>query len=123
MTDDFGAPPVPEAAVAVADLASHNDTPRRNERPMRDGVPEPVSHYISTPEDSRQDENAPRKRSTVREKASFLFGGGKAESEVQSEQHASSSPAPANPETASAQGDAGDSDQPRRAGWWSKRSE
>ena len=123
ITDDLGSPPVSEAAEAVADLSSRSETPRRNERSPRDATPEPVSHYISTSEDSRQEQDAPRKRSTVREKASFLFGGERAESEAQPAGAAPASPGPADSETASAQGNADGGDKPRRAGWWSKRGE
>jgi len=122
ITDDFGSPPISESAEAVADLSSQNDTPRRDERPARESAPEPVSHYISTPDDSRQEQDAPRKRSTVREKATAFFGGGRAESEAQPVEATSpASPAPVGSETTAAPDDSGD--QPRRAGWWSKRGE
>ena len=122
IADDIGSPPISEAAGAVADLSSRNETPRRDERPVRDATPEPISHHISTPEDSNPEQETPRKRSTVREKASAFFGGGRAETEAQPVEVASpASVAPLSSETASAPADSGD--QPRRAGWWSKRGE
>jgi len=53
---------------------------------------------------------------------SAFFGGGRAETEAQPVEVASpASVAPLSSETASAPADSGD--QPRRAGWWSKRGE
>ncbi|MBN8982600.1 MAG: Rne/Rng family ribonuclease [Rhizobiales bacterium] len=112
VADDIGSPPVSEAADAAADL-SGNDAQSRDDRPAQ---AEPGSHYISTPEDSRQEAEAPRKRSTVREKVGF-FGGGQAETQP-TETSQDSAPA----ESATQSDTAGEGEQPRRAGWWSKRT-
>ncbi|MEW6767583.1 MAG: Rne/Rng family ribonuclease [Pseudomonadota bacterium] len=114
VADDIGSPPVSEAADAAADL-SGNDASSREDR---SATAEPVSHYISTPEDSRQEAEPPRKRSTVREKASF-FGGGQSSPETQpAETIQGSDPA----ESAAQSETASEGEQPRRAGWWSKRT-
>ncbi|HEX7791678.1 MAG TPA: hypothetical protein VF467_14270, partial [Afipia sp.] len=89
--------------------------PVREERPAPPPAPEPVSHYISTPEDV---EAAPRKRSTVREKVSFFFGDTPKQESAPAPVEApasASEPTPSEPPSESA--------QPRRAGWWSRRSE
>jgi len=114
IADDLGPLPESESAEAVADLSAPAE-PVREERPAPATQPEPVSHHISTPDDS---EAAPRKRSTVREKVSFFFGDTpKQEQEAAPvEPPASTSePAPSEPPSESA--------QPRRAGWWSRRGE
>ena len=72
IADDLEPPAESESAQAVADLAAPAE-PERQELPTYIAQPEPVSHHISTPEDTTPDE-APRKRSTVREKVSFFFG-------------------------------------------------
>jgi ribonuclease E len=119
IADDIASPPISESADAVADLSS-NDTARRDDRPVRETPPEPVSHHISAPEDTRQESEAPRKRSTVREKVSFFIGNGNGSTDAQP----SNTPSPSdavNSDTGQSEG-TGESDQPRRAGWWSKRS-
>ena len=122
ISDDMGPPPVSESADAVADLSSANTAPRRDERPVRNVTPEPVSHHISTAEDTPfEQETAARKRSTVREKVSFFFEG--APSEVQPERVTPpASPSADDPVPVPSPDDT-DSSKPRRAGWWSKRGE
>ncbi|MES2752319.1 MAG: Rne/Rng family ribonuclease [Pseudomonadota bacterium] len=122
ITDDLGPVPESEAADAVADLSAPAVEPQREEPPAFANRPEPVSHHITTAEDSHSEtEAAPRKRSTVREKVSFFFGDNSSQPEaepVRAEPQApSNEPVPAQPEPAN------DSSQPRRAGWWSRRSE
>ncbi len=114
IADDLGPLPEPEATEAVADLAAPAE-PVREERPANIAQPEPVTHHISTPDET---EAAPRKRSTVREKVSFFFGDApKQEQEPAPVQTPtpSTEPTPSEPKTETA--------QPRRAGWWSRRGE
>jgi ribonuclease E len=117
ITDDFGPPPQSEAEEAEADLSARDVQPPR-EQPAAPAPREDVSIEEPQPES----EAAPRKRSTVREKVSFFFGDKPAEPEAQptsSEPQASTSnePAPQSSEPDS------ESPAPRRAGWWSRRSE
>jgi len=113
IADDLGTPPESESAEAVADLAAPAE-PVREEHPAPAPQPEPVTHHISTPEETE----APRKRSTVREKVSFFFGEAPKQDsqptpvQTQTPTEPESSPQPQT-ETA----------QPRRAGWWSRRGE
>ena len=125
IADDLGPLPESESTEAVADLSAPAE-PSRQELPTYisqpepvSSQPEPVSHPISTPEDSAND-STPRKRSTVREKVSFFFGETpKQEPESAPVQTPISSSEPVQPEPENAP----DAAQPRRAGWWSRRGE
>ncbi|OQW54111.1 MAG: ribonuclease [Proteobacteria bacterium SG_bin9] len=104
-----------ESEAAVADFeAAHAPKPLAD-MPVVEPAPEPVPATAHEPAAAASDET-PRRRSTVREKVSFF----PAESE------ASPAPQPA-PEPAAAQAApapepaATGADQPRKAGWWSRR--
>jgi ribonuclease E len=127
IADDLGPLPESESADAVADLSS-DTTPQRDELPAPYTPPEPVSHHISTAEDLKTEpdaEPAPRKRSTVREKVSFFFGdSSKVDEEPVPTEAAVSSAVTSEPTPAAPQPEAAhETPQPRRAGWWSRRSE
>jgi len=118
IADDLGPPPASEAVEAAADLAAPVE-------PVRE-KPEPVSHHISTPgdtspqADSQAESEAPRKRSTVREKVSFFFGEApKQEAAPAPVERDTPRSEPEQPQASSS----GETSQPRRAGWWSRRSE
>ncbi|MBI3700636.1 MAG: Rne/Rng family ribonuclease [Afipia sp.] len=121
IADDIGSPPISEATDAAADLSS-NDSASHDDHAMREASSVPVSHHISTPEDSPLEAEPPRKRSTVREKVNFFMSGGENQSEQQAaETHSPAQPIAPTADATPAQSE-GESDQPRRAGWWSKRT-
>ena len=69
-----------------------------------------------TPEETAAEDKAARRRSTVREKVSFMSS--------PAPEAAPAMPAaaePAVPSAATAEDAPGTSDQPRKAGWWSRR--
>jgi ribonuclease E len=77
--------------------------------------PEPVRASTET-ETAQEAERAARRRSTVREKVSFLVN---AQPEAATSQPVDPTPpAPATPDPAPA---TSEESQPRRAGWWSRR--
>jgi ribonuclease E len=133
IADDLGPLPEPESTDAVADL-SFATAPQSDEQPASYTPPEPVSHHIATSEnpapelDHRSEpdpEPAPRKRSTVREKVSFFFGdSSKADEEPAQTDTTVSSPVTEEPTSAqSPEATSSEASQPRRVGWWSRRSE
>ena len=117
ITDDLGPVPESEVTEAAADL-SYPPTPAREERPVDVAPPEAVPLPVATHQESPAAETAPRKRSTVREKVSFFFGESPKPEAAPAPVETpvvSTEPAPSEPEAAP--------EQPRRAGWWSRRSE
>ena len=140
IADDLGPLPEAESSEAVADLSS-DLAPHTGEQPAFHAPSEPVSHHIKTSENETADspkveapqksepepeaEPAPRKRSTVREKVSFFFGDSSkadeapAPTEATADTTVTTEPAPvAQPEVTTTE-----ATQPRRSGWWSRRSE
>ena len=127
IADELGPTSAPEVTSAVADFDGYS-TPEPSvpviqpESIAPTPEPQPVDHghgeaRASTQEETAQEaERAARRRSTVREKVSFLVNAQpEASSPVTHSPGPSAPPAPA--ESAS---EATDS-QPRRAGWWSRR--
>jgi ribonuclease E len=124
IADELGPASVPESTNAVADLDGYTPEPYRPAPQPEPVVPqpelqhadhsEPVATHAPAQEESAQEaEKAARRRSTVREKVSFL-----------SEAQAPVAPAPvpqpsAEPAPQPAPQGAAE-DQPRRAGWWSR---
>lgn len=127
ITDDLNETPEPEAAEAAADL----DRPATrqveisvpDETPSETAQPAPAETVAQEPaaEPAAESAESKRRRSTVREKVSFA----PADSET-----ASPAPAPAQPEpaavpaaseTVAAPESVPVAEQPRRAGWWSRR--
>ncbi len=129
ISDELGPTSAPEATSAVADFDSFSAAP-----PQPEAQPEPVApprepQYaepvqaqepvrapaeIETP--AQEAERAARRRSTVREKVSFLVD---AQPDAAPAVHRQPEPAPA-PQAQPAS-EATDDGQPRRAGWWSRR--
>jgi ribonuclease E len=146
IADELGPTPAPEVTSAVADFDGSASEPapslvqadvQRDPVPQPEPVsqpaemqpaayaqPEPVEERTPAPsaeETSQEAERAAaRRRSTVREKVSFVTSApaGPAPSVNQSEPEPVESPASAPAEPASAT--SGD-DAPRKAGWWSRR--
>lgn len=134
IVDELGPPSVPESTAAVADLDEFPPEPYRPVIQPEPAAPQPVLEHADqsaqeTPRAPSQEENAQeaeraaRRRSTVREKVSFLVG---AQPEAQAPAVPAPdvsnvpppSPAPAAPQPAP---EAATTEQPRRAGWWSRR--
>ncbi len=127
VADEFAPPAAPEAEGAVADLDGVSATPS-----LAEAQPEPIAPVhepqladhgptetvSGAPEAaSHEGEKAPARRSTVREKVSFLRDEQPAPTTIQVSPPEPSPPADTNqtaPEPATEPG-------PRRAGWWSRR--
>ncbi|MFZ5731096.1 MAG: Rne/Rng family ribonuclease [Pseudomonadota bacterium] len=112
IADELEPTPSSEAEPAVADFeASHEPKPLAD-MPVAEPAPAPAT----APEPATaQSDDAPRRRSTVREKVSFFS----VESETPAPQPA---PEPAAAQAAPAQEPATETaEQPRKAGWWSRR--
>jgi ribonuclease E len=135
IADELGPTSIPEAASAVADFDGAPPEPSlpviqpesiapAAELQHADRGPQEAASASAQEETAQEAERAARRRSTVREKASFLVDAQPAAvtpaTESRSEPHGQPepplAPAPAEPasETAS-------DTQPRRAGWWSRR--
>jgi ribonuclease E len=129
ISDELAPPPSFEAESAVADfdggsepaatIVEHEPVAAASEPPRAEPMqPEPVA--ASAPEESGTEaEKTARRRSTVREKVSFLSSPppDTAPAMPGAMEAQPSTPAPAPAETAPAE----TSDQPRKAGWWSRR--
>ncbi len=100
----------------VADIEAPHEPKPPMDIPMAAIAPERVAAAPAAPE--TQADEAPRRRSTVREKVSF-FSPAESEAAPDAPRSAAVSAVPAEdsaPEPAN-----GGTDQPRRAGWWSRR--
>jgi ribonuclease E len=132
IADELAPASAPEAANAVADFDGGSPEPAptlvqpepasqpAQYWPADHAQPEPVaSAPAPAPEETAQeaDRAAARRRSTVREKVSFMTGA-QADPAPSVSQSAPEQPAPPAPEPAPA---AGTEDAPRKAGWWSRR--
>jgi ribonuclease E len=131
IADELGPTPVSEVTSAVADFdgGSQEPAPTLVEsepvaqppqwQPAEHAVPETVSG-APTPEETAQeaDRAAARRRSTVREKVSFMTSAPSepAPSVSHREPEPATAPAPAEPAPVAA-----DEAAPRKAGWWSRR--
>jgi ribonuclease E len=128
IADELGPTSAPEATDAVADFDGYSGEPTSPpviqpeavapppERQPAEQVP-PEAPRASVHEEAAQEaERAARRRSTVREKVSFLVDAQPAPPVNHSQPEPSAAPAPA--ETTP---EATDDAQPRRAGWWSRR--
>jgi ribonuclease E len=129
IADELGPPSVPESTAAVADFDGYAPEPYRP-APEPEPQPEPTAsqpelqhadHSQPEPprapaqeESAQEAEKAARRRSTVREKVSFLSEAQAPVAPAPVQQQSSPAPAPQQaPESAT-------DDQPRRAGWWSR---
>jgi ribonuclease E len=135
IADELGPAAAPEASSAVADFDGNPTQPSlpvmqpesiapASEQPSVDrGQPEPAGTAMATEAETAQEAEraAARRRSTVREKVSFLVDAQPASpSPVSHSQPAEPAPAPVPPPAQPAAGTTTDT-QPRRAGWWSRR--
>jgi ribonuclease E len=140
IADELGPTSAPEATSAVADFDGYSHASEQPslpvvqpesiapppEQPQPDRAqPEPAR--ASAPDETAQEsaqeaERAARRRSTVREKVSFLVDAQPAAAAAPAVQHSqpepTATPAPAEPAPAP---EATTEAQPRRAGWWSRR--
>jgi ribonuclease E len=132
IADELGPTSAPEASGAVADFDGYQPEQAplpvvqpesvaqvpEQQPPADQHQPEPVRTSSET-ETAQEAERAARRRSTVREKVSFLVN---AQPEAATSQPVDPTPpeppAPAAPEPTPA---AAEDSQPRRAGWWSRR--
>jgi len=129
IADELGPTSIPEVTSAVADfdetspepslpvIQPESIAPTAGPQQADRGQPESVPSSF-TPEETPQDaERAGRRRSTVREKVSFLVDAQPAATPTEHsppEPQSAPAPAPSASETTS-------DTQPRRAGWWSRR--
>jgi ribonuclease E len=143
IADELAPPSMPEAESAVADFdgVSSESSPsiaqgealgqqpqlQPSENGRSSGHDQPSEHsqhettHASAQEEAAQEaEKAARRRSTVREKVSFLVS---AQPEAAAPVNLSPepTPAPAVPAPAESTPEAASDNQPRRAGWWSRR--
>jgi ribonuclease E len=133
IADELGPTSVPEATSAVADFDSISPEPSLPvvqpesiappaEQQHADRGPQDTTSAFAQEETAQEAERAARRRSTVREKVSFVVDAPPAaatpveQSQPEPHHQAEPPPAPARPasETTS-------ETQPRRAGWWSRR--
>ncbi len=105
-----------EATPAVADFEALHEPKPLADMPMTAMEPEQVA-AVSAPAESQADE-APRRRSTVREKVSFFSP---SESDAAAGAPQSAPDSTASTEVSAPQPANGGEEQPRRAGWWSRR--
>jgi ribonuclease E len=129
IADELGPTSAPESTAAVADFDGYTPEPYRPAAP-----PEPVALQPELqPSEHRQEEapsapvqddtaqeaeKAARRRSTVREKVSFLANAQPEAAPVTHSPPEPSAPAAAEPAAGTA---TTDDTQPRKAGWWSRR--
>jgi ribonuclease E len=130
IADELGPASAPEASGAVADFDGYSPEPAPlpvvqpeavaqapEQQPADQRQPEPV-RASSEMETAQEAERAARRRSTVREKVSFLVSAQPEATTSAPVQTPPEAPAPAAPEPAAT---ATDDMQPRKAGWWSRR--
>jgi ribonuclease E len=123
ISDELAPPPLSEALEAVADFDGGSAAARSAEQ-----QPEPAPRLVQAEpleqppvaeapapvaDDASAEEKSARRRSTVREKVSFMSAPA---AEPPPSVPAAAEPPPASPEAAPAA-----AEQPRKAGWWSRR--
>jgi ribonuclease E len=126
IADELGPTSVPEATSAVADFDGYSPEPAlpviQPEPIAPTPEPQPADHAhqetrASTPDESAQEaERSARRRSTVREKVSFM-----ANAQPEAAAPAMHNPEPSAPPAQAADAPEATETQPRRAGWWSRR--
>ncbi len=130
ITDELSPPPAPEAADAVADFdGDHPPAPSLPEvqpepiapahEPSFAERPAQVSQPAPEP-DAHEDEKPVLRRSTVREKVSFGSSAPAADTPAPVVHSAPEEPSPAASSEPAPADDTSDN-QPRKAGWWSRR--
>jgi ribonuclease E len=129
IADELGPTPVPEVTSAVADFDSSEPSPPAvlpepmappPEQPHFDRRPQEAAPTAPEADTAQEAERAAaRRRSTVREKVSFMVNAqpdvAAPVSHSPSQPPATATPAPAEPASEATDG------RPRRAGWWSRR--
>jgi ribonuclease E len=125
IADELGPVPVPEAASAVADFDGISSQPSPSPAeymPSAHPAEQPATVQPTAPSaaeaEAHEAEKAARRRSTVREKVSF---GSSAQAEPATPHQPQAAAAPAEPAQEITQGTTAEAEQPRRAGWWSRR--
>jgi ribonuclease E len=135
IADELGPTSVSEATAAVADFDGFSPepapvpvvqpesiAPAPEQQPAEPRQPEPETETVRASvetETAQEAERAARRRSTVREKVSFLVN---AQPEAPPPVNHSSPPEPSAPAAAEpAAGTTTEDTQPRKAGWWSRR--
>ena len=136
IADELGPPAAPEASSAVADfdgnpaqpsqpvMQPESFAPAHEQPPVDHGQPEPARTTMATEAEMAQEAEhaAARRRSTVREKVSFLADAPPASPSPASQSPAEPAPAPGPaPSQAEPAAETTTDAQPRRAGWWSRR--
>jgi ribonuclease E len=129
IADELGPTSIPEATSAVADFDGVPPEPSLPviqpesiapavELQHADRGPQEAAPAYAQEETAQEAERAARRRSTVREKVSFLVDAqpAAATSVDHSQPEPPTAPAPAQPAAGTT-----DDSQPRRAGWWSRR--
>jgi ribonuclease E len=135
IVDELASPPTPEATDAVADFDGYSPSPSLPEvhperiatapepqlvdPPSQDAVHAPASAAAPEPAASESSEKTAPRRSTVREKVTFLAEAppaAAAPANVSPPEEPAPPAAPAQPDT-----DTAADGQTRRAGWWSRR--
>jgi ribonuclease E len=129
IVDELRPAPAPEAASAVADFDGNAAEPPAPEiqpqsiaptpEPQADRGQQDTAHSSAEVETAQEAERAARRRSTVREKVSFLVDAQRDAAPPVSPSQPEP-PAPPAPAAQPASETATDT-QPRRAGWWSRR--
>ncbi len=121
--DEFAPASAAESSAAVSDLPEYSPQPQQRETrtehvSWQPEAPQAAPQQHDAPAAPAQDDTAPdqdrtaRRRSTVREKVSFLSA---AQPAAVSDSPPSAAPAPAQPAP-----EAASESQPRKAGWWSR---
>jgi ribonuclease E len=118
IADDLGPADASEVTEAAADLDA-SPAPTVSHQPAFAPPAAPAPQADAESEADGEDKPAPR-RSTVREKVSFFFGDSSASANNDAESAPQAAPA-AEPEAEKPE--AAQPNAPRRAGWWSRRSE
>jgi ribonuclease E len=131
ISDELGPASAPEATSAVADFDGNPTSPSLpvvqpesiapppEQPPVDRGQPEPTRAPAEVETAQEAERAAARRRSTVREKVSFLVDAQPAAASPASHsQPAESAPAPAPAEPAA---ETSTDTEPRKAGWWSRR--
>jgi ribonuclease E len=119
---DFDGNPT-QPSLPVVQPESESIAPASEQPSVDRGQPEPAGTMTATEAETAQEAEraAARRRSTVREKVSFLVDAQPASpSPVSHSQPAEPAPGPVPPPAQPAAGKTTDT-QPRRAGWWSRR--
>ncbi|MDB5638831.1 MAG: ribonuclease, partial [Bradyrhizobium sp.] len=130
IADELGPTSAPEATNAVADFDGNSSVPSAPaiqpesiapapEQPPADRGQQEAARAPTEAETAQEAERAARRRSTVREKVSFLVEAQPAAAATvsHSQPEPAAAPAPARQPDAETTTDT----QPRRAGWWSRR--